>query len=36
MVEGHHVVKTIVLGAYFPGAVTAIGFVFLGWRRRSG
>jgi uncharacterized protein with HXXEE motif len=30
MVEGHHIVKTIVRGAYFPGAVTAIAFVALG------
>ena len=30
MVEGHHIVKTIVRGAYFPGAVTAIAFVVLG------
>src|SRR5262245_32175003 len=30
MVEGHHVVKTIVRGTYFPGAVSAIAFVALG------
>jgi hypothetical protein len=30
MVESHHIVKTIVRGAYFPGAVTAIAFVVLG------
>jgi hypothetical protein len=30
MVEGHHIVKTIVRGAYFPGAVSAIAFVALG------
>jgi hypothetical protein len=29
-VEIHHVVKTIILGAYFPGAVTAIPFVAFG------
>lgn len=29
-VEIHHVVKTIIHGAYFPGAVTAIPFVALG------
>ncbi len=30
MFEGHHIVKTIVRGVYFPGAVTAIAFVVLG------
>lgn len=30
MFEGHHIVKTIVRGTYFPGAVTAIAFVVLG------
>jgi hypothetical protein len=30
MFESHHIVKTIVRGAYFPGAVTAIAFVTLG------
>jgi hypothetical protein len=30
MVEGHHIVKTIVRGTYFPGAVTAIAFVAIG------
>jgi hypothetical protein len=30
MFEGHHIVKTIVRGTYFPGAVTAIAFVALG------
>jgi hypothetical protein len=30
MLESHHIVKTIVRGAYFPGAVTAIAFVALG------
>ena len=30
MFESHHIVKTIVRGAYFPGAVTALAFVALG------
>jgi len=30
MFEGHHIVKTLVRGTYFPGAVTAIAFVVLG------
>src|SRR5262245_9907506 len=30
MVESHHVIKTIVYGAYFPGAVTATVIVGLG------
>jgi hypothetical protein len=30
MFEGHHIVKTIVRGTYFPGAVSAIAFVALG------
>jgi hypothetical protein len=30
MVESHHVVKTLVRGAYFPGAVTAVPFAILG------
>jgi hypothetical protein len=30
MFEGHHIVKTIVRGTYFPGAVTAIAFVAVG------
>jgi hypothetical protein len=45
MFEGHHIVKTVVRGAYFPGAVTALALVVVGamiattaWRefRRTG
>lgn len=31
LIEIHHVIKTLVNGAYFPGAVTAIPFVFIGF-----
>jgi hypothetical protein len=27
LVESHHIIKTVLRGAYFPGAVTAIPFV---------
>ena len=30
LVESHHIIKTIVRGAYFPGAVTAVPFVLVG------
>src|SRR5262245_5668894 len=30
MGESHHIIKTIVRGAYFPGAVTAIALAVLG------
>ena len=30
MVESHHIVKTVLHGAYFPGAVTAAALVVLG------
>ena len=30
MVESHHIVKTIIQGVYFPGAVTAIALVAIG------
>ena len=43
MVESHHIVKTILHGAYFPGAVSAVVIVGLGamivtsvWREFSG
>lgn len=30
IIESHHIVKTFLHGAYFPGAVTAIAFVTVG------
>jgi hypothetical protein len=30
LIESHHVIKTIVRGAYFPGSVSAIALVILG------
>jgi hypothetical protein len=31
LVESHHIIKTVGRGAYFPGAVTAIAFVTVGF-----
>jgi hypothetical protein len=30
IIEVHHIVKTFLHGAYFPGAITAIAFVTVG------
>lgn len=30
LVESHHIIKTVLRGGYFPGAVTAIPFVIVG------